>query len=128
MVENCGNTGGLVCRFRLARSGDAGAEGGEGPGIFADGNPVAVDFDGYGALKHGDGDDEAAAAFELLNLAFETGEGTVVEADAQTLAEKGPGLGGEAGTDDGADGGDFLFRDFGGSGAEAYDGHHAGGG
>ena len=55
MVENCGNTGGLVCRFRLARSGDAGAEGGKGPGIFADGNPVAVDFDGslYGRSSHG---------------------------------------------------------------------------
>lgn len=82
---------------------------------------IAVDFNGDRALEEIDAQDHAPGVAELEEDAFEAAQGAVVDIDVLADLEERPGIEGEAGSDHGADGGDFGFWDRGGVFAEADD-------
>jgi hypothetical protein len=114
-------SGGEVCTYG----------NGHGAGAHAIGDgarPLAVDFDGDGALQEADGDDQAINFVGIGDDAFEADQRAALDVDLGSDAEMRPGLGGKAGTKDEADGLDFVEVDGGGDLADTDDADDAGGG
>ena len=88
---------------------------------------VAIDLDGDGAAEQLDADDDAQGIFFAEEDALETGERAALDADGLADADERPGLGRQAGSQDGLDIVDFGLRDGNGVAAEANDGGDAGG-
>jgi len=74
-------------------------------------DPIAVYFDGDGALQKAYGNDQAVALLDLNENALEAFKRAVVDANDVSDFDEGPGLGGQAGLDDGVDGVDFAVID-----------------
>jgi hypothetical protein len=93
---------------------------------FNGAGPLAIDFDRDGALKQGDGSDEAEAVLELDDEAFDTGQRAALDADLLAFAKKGVRFDVLAETQHGLDGENLFGGDRGEQGAEAHNADHAG--
>src|SRR5580658_6696070 len=81
----------------------------EGNGVGDRTRPVAIDLDGDGTLQQADGNYETVDFIRISDDTFETREGTVLDVDLRAYGEVGPRPRGEARTNNGSDGLDFLF-------------------
>lgn len=87
----------------------------------------AIDFDGDGALKEFDAQNEAPLTADLEEEALDAFEGAGADADAVSGAGEGVIGGGEAAGGESLEGYDFGIGDRGGPAAEADEGGDAGG-
>ena len=104
---------------------------GHGAGAHAIGDgagPLAVDFDGDGALQEADGDDQAINFVGIGDDAFEADQRAALDVDLGSDLEKGPRLRGKPGTKDRLNGLDLFFVNGDGDLAETDDTDHARGG
>src|ERR1035437_3949141 len=102
---------------------------GHGAGAHAIGDgasPLAVDFNGDGTLQQADGDDEAVNLVGVGDDTFQPYQRAALDVHLRADAERGPRLGGKAGTKDGTNCLDLIEVNGGGGLAGTDDTDHAG--